>query len=150
MRNLVLIGLPITLALCSCATRRVDSRVEVVQKDTVVIYKEVVQQAAQRDRLVIDDLCDSLKPRPIKFKKVYVHNGDSLRILTNERNQLIVENIKLSKILKVKDSLVTKKNSRDSSLVDRTVYRKDWVFIAITFIIGVLVGILKPWRFIRV
>lgn len=145
--------LPIILLLvCSmqwnCTTKKEVIYQDKVRVDTVHVKEVVKVQVPGKETIVINDLCDSITKQPVKIRRIFVQNGDSLRILTNERNELIIENIQKDKELQRLDSIVKTSTIKTVSNEKIIAYRKNWLWIFSALVVGFLLGLLRSWRFL--
>lgn len=147
LKNRYLSALLILFFLTSCTTKKEVVYRDVAKTDTLRIKELVKVQAPVKDRIVISDLCDSLKNRPVKMRRIFVQNGDSLRIITNELNELIIESVQKEKELQRLDSIVSISQKVDVERKHVTFYRKDWTWIFAAFGLGFVLGLIRPWRF---
>ncbi len=136
----------IALVVCGCRTKKLVSKTEIKKSDTLIVKTEVIKAPVLNQSLTIKEICDSVTGEVVRFKKVFVVDGDSIEILTNENNELSIKIAQLEKTLKKKDSIARISDSKETSDVHETIYRKDWRWIIGTFILGSVFGFFKPWK----
>jgi hypothetical protein len=132
----------------NCTTKKEVIYQDKVRVDTVHVKEVVKVQVPGKETIVINDLCDSITKQPVKIRRIFVQNGDSLRILTNERNELIIENIQKDKELQRLDSIVKTSTIKTVSNEKIIAYRKNWLWIFSALVVGFLLGLLRSWRFL--
>lgn len=147
-----IIVVSVLVVITSCKTRKIESRSKTIQSDTLILKTEVTKAPAITEVLRIKELCDTVTGRVVRFEKVFVQNGDSLRVLTNEKNELEVFFKQREKTI---DSLYSE-ISRYKQLIEshhrEEVTKSNFWLRLRDFVLGaafgVLVMIFRPWRFI--
>lgn len=119
MRKTTIILLIVILASCKARIQTVEKFIEVKTTDTIVQIKERIIVPPMEERFIITELCDSIKQLPIQFRKVFVVDGDSITLLTNEKNELQLHINRLERTLKKSDSLVRVKQ-KESTTTEKT------------------------------
>lgn len=121
---------------------------ERTKTDSLIIKTETIKAPVISDLLVIPDICDTITNKVTKFRKVFVVNGDSIELLTNEANELKFEIKTLEKDLHTKDSVYRSSLETDKERVKKVKYRTDWRLILGALVVGGLIGFFRPWRLI--
>ncbi len=134
------LALVLLMAYCSngCKSKQPITKIETKKVDSVYIKTEVIKSPVLTDILTIQEICDTVTGEVIRFKKVFVINGDSIEILTNEKNELNIKLSQLSKELKRKDSISQSKSVSEKSDKLRIEYRtpKIWYYISGALLLG--------------
>ncbi|RDY57732.1 hypothetical protein [Flagellimonas nanhaiensis] len=133
--------------LLGCKTKKQVLRTEIRTSDTLIVKSEMIKAPVLNQALTIEQICDTVTGEVVRFKKVFVVDGDSIEILTNDNNQLQVKISQLEKLVKQKDSIASVKESENTMVSENTIYKKDWRWIFSALAIGFSIGIIKPWRF---
>lgn len=146
MRNYILILL-VTILATGCKSKQVH-RTEVRQSDTLIVKKEVIKAPVMNHSLTIHEICDTITGEVVRFEKVFVVDGDSIELLTTANNTLKLQIKARERIISEKDSEVSRvrKELREASEVVR--YRMDWSWTLGALIVGLVIGLSKPWRYI--
>ena len=111
----VLIILFVLVLISSCKSKQPMTKIETKKVDSVYIKIETIKSPVLTDILTIQEICDTVTGEVIRFKKVFVINGDSIEVLTNEKNELNIKVSQLSKELKRLDSV-----SKTKEVIEKT------------------------------
>lgn len=149
MRKIALPLLVASILLASCRAKKIE-RTEVRQSDTLIVKKEQIKAPNLNHTLTVHDICDSITGEVVKFRDVFVIDGDSIEILTNENNQLIRRIKAHERIISEKDSIISLKEEKAVSVSETVRYRIDWKWTLGALVLGLAVGLIKPWRFIKI
>lgn len=147
MKNFLLIILSI-LAF-GCRSKKEVLKTEVRTSDTLFIKSEVIKAPVLNQSLTIEQICDTVTGEVVRFKKVFVVDGDSIEILTNNNNELSFRINYLERILKEKDSLAKSIESKALSESYKVIHKKDYNWIFAAFLIGLTIGWIRPWRLVK-
>ncbi len=139
----------IVVLLTSCRAKKVE-KTEVRQSDTLIVKKEQIKAPNLNHTLTIHEICDSITGEVVKFRDVFVIDGDSIEILTNENNQLIRRIKANERVISEKDSIISVREEKAVSVSEIVRYRIDWKWTLGTLAIGLAIGLIKPWRFIKI
>lgn len=127
-------------SLFSCAPKKTFVKTTEIKIDTVYIKEKVRVVPATRQRLVISNLCDTITREVVVFKKSVYVGSDSLEVLTNLNNELIVQNSNQADTLSfLKDQYEASVN-KEQLIHTKIVYRIAWRYCFAAFIIGLLLG----------
>lgn len=132
----VLIILFVLGVISGCKSKQPMTKIETKKIDSVYIKTEVIKSPILTDILTIQEICDTVTGEVVRFKKVFVINGDSIEVLTNEKNELNIKVSQLSKELKRLDSVSKTKESIEKTDKLEIKYKTPKY---IWYIIGVLV-----------
>ena len=135
--------------LASCGTKKeVFTADNSTRVDTVRIIEKQIVQPPSANRLIIRKICDTITKEVIKFRKVVEVNGDSLEIMTNENNELIIQNNKQKKTLQtMKDSYEKLLREKEKTKIEIR-YKTNWDFVILAGIIGLILGVVGRRKFI--
>lgn len=133
--------------LSSCRAKKVE-RTEVRHSDTLIVKKEVIKAPVLNHSLTIHEICDSITGEVVRFEKVFVVDGDSIQLLTDANNTLKLQIKARERTLSERDSEVSRvrKELREASDVVR--YRIDWSWTLGALVVGLVIGLAKPWRYL--
>jgi uncharacterized protein YcfL len=138
------------LLLVGCRAKKETLKTEIKQSDTLIVKSEVIKAPVLNQSLLIEQICDTITGEVVRFKKVFVVNGDSIQILTNEKNELSIKISQRERELEKKDSIVQKLKEQLSQVSEKVIIKKHWPSIFWSFGIGVALGIMlmifKPWK----
>lgn len=138
------------LLLVGCRAKKETLKAEVKQSDTLVVKSEVIKAPVLNQSLLIEQVCDTITGEVVRFKKVFVVDGDSIEVLTNANNELSIKISQRERELQKSDSTVQKLKEQLSSVSETIIYRKDWNWIFGALAVGFLIGFFRPWRFISI
>ena len=133
--------------LGGCRAKKVE-RTEIRQSDTLIVKKEVIKAPVMNHSLTIHEICDSITGEVVRFEKVFVVDGDSIELLTTANNTLKLQIKARERTLSERDSEVSRvrKELREASEVVR--YRIDWSWTLGALVVGLVIGLTKPWRYL--
>lgn len=134
----VLIILFVLVLISGCKSKQPITKIETKKVDSVYIKIEAIKSPVLTDILTIQEICDTVTGEVIRFKKVFVINGDSIEVLTNEKNELNIKVSQLSKELKRLDSISKSKSVSEKSDKLRIEYKtpKIWYYISGVLLFG--------------
>lgn len=135
--------------LFGCATKKRVQKVEVTQVDTIYVKQAIVKIPKVINETVVSNICDTVTKEVVRFKKVFVVDGDSLEILTNQNNELIIKNQRQERQLSRLDSVAKTQLFEKKEAKHKVIYKKDWWWIFGALGLGVLLGTVRPWRVFR-
>lgn len=147
-RIIFLFAIGIILALFSSCKSKQVHRTKVRQSDTLIVKKEVIKAPILNHSLTIHEICDSITGEVVRFEKIFVVDGDSIQLLTDANNTLKLQIKARERTLSEKNSEVSRvrKELLEASRVVR--YRIDWSWTLGAFVVGFVVGLTKPWRYL--
>ena len=111
----ILLIILLVVSISGCKSKQPMTKIESKKVDSIYIKTETVRSPVLTDILTIQEICDTVKGEVVRFKKVFVINGDSIEILTNEKNELNIKVSQLSKELKRLDSV-----SKTKEVIEKT------------------------------
>lgn len=124
-----------------------DIRTEVRQSDTLIVKREVIKAPVLNQALTIHEICDTITGEVVRFEKVFVVDGDSIRLVTDANNALKLEIKARERVLKEKDSTIDRLRKTSKEVSETIRYRTDWQTLLISIVLAFLVGLIRPWRF---
>lgn len=136
------------LLLVGCRTKKEVLKTEVKTSDTLYVKTETIKAPVLNQSLIIEEICDTITGEVVRFKKVFVIDGDSIQVLTDVNNSLQIKINQRERTLSQKDSIIKSLRHELSNISQRTIYKKDWYWIIGGFILGLAIGAIRPWRFI--
>ena len=136
------------LVLSSCRSKKEVLKTEVKTSDTLFVKSETIKAPVLNQSLTIQQICDSVTGEVVRFKKVFVVDGDSIQVLTDVNNSLQIKINQRERTLSEKDSIIRSLKSELSSISETVIYKKDWYWIFGALALGVAIGFFRPWRFI--
>lgn len=138
------------LLIASCRAKKEAFTSETKVIDSIIIKSEVIKAPVLNDLLVIEQLCDSTTDKPVQFRKIYVIDGDSIEVLTNEKNQLVFKLNQKDKVISNKDSTIRKLETELRESSEKVIVKRDLKSNVIWFVIGMItcaaLWIFKPWK----
>lgn len=137
----------IIILLSSCRAKKV-MRTEVRQSDTLIIKKEVIKAPNLNQTLTIQEICDTITGEVVRFEKVFVIDGDSIKLLTDANNSLKLEIKARERIISEKDSLISRNDKTVLETSETVRYRIDWNWVLGAFVVGLAIGWVRPWKYI--
>lgn len=111
----ILLWILLVVSISGCKSKQPMTKIESKKVDSIYIKTEAVRSPLLTDILTIQEICDTVTGEVIRFKKVFVINGDSIEVLTNEKNELNIKVSQLSKELKRLDSV-----SKTKEVIEKT------------------------------
>lgn len=146
MKNYLILILIVLLT--GCRAKKELLKTEVRQSDSLFVKSEVIKAPVLNQSLTIEQICDTITGEVVRFKKIFVVDGDSIQVLTDVNNSLQIKINQRERTLSEKDSIIRSLKSELSSISERVIYKKDWYWIFGALFVGMAVGLFKPWRFI--
>lgn len=134
------------LLLTGCRAKKELLKTEVRQSDSLFVKSEVIKAPVLSESLIIENICDSITGEVIRFKKVFVVNGDSITLLTDKNNALRLNINNMERTLSEKDVLIQKLKEELSQVKETVIYKKHLPSILIALLIGFAIGLVRPWR----
>lgn len=136
------------VALFSCSRKTVSTTSVTTEKDSTYV-KEIsrdVEVKIERDTVTITEFieCDSVtnKPKPIKIKKSSTRASINIDISSDGKLTATSECDSLNAIIEVKDREIhrlTQKETKETTITDKTRRFPWWGFLLIGFLLGVIV-----------
>ena len=111
----ILLWILLVVSISGCKSKQPMTKIESKKVDSIYIKTETVRSPVLTDILTIQEICDTVTGEVIRFKKIFVINGDSIEVLTNEKNELNIKVSQLSKELKRLDSV-----SKTKEVIEKT------------------------------
>lgn len=145
--TILLILLLCVVLLASCRAKKIE-RTEIRQSDTLIVKRETIRAPNLNHTLTVHDICDSITGEVVKFRDVFVIDGDSIEILTNENNQLIRRIKAHERIISEKDSIISVREESVVNVSETVRYRIDWKWTLGALVLGLGIGLIKPWKYI--
>lgn len=136
------------LILFGCRTKKEVLKTEVKTSDTLYVKTETIKAPVLNQSLIIEQICDTITGEVVRFKKVFVIDGDSIQVLTDVNNSLQIKINQRERTLSQKDSIIQKLRKELSEVSEKVVYKKDWNAILWFSIVAFAIGAIRPWRFI--
>ena len=150
MSNIKTIALLILVLTCvGCGIRKVETSVIEKKSDTLIVKTQKVVAPSLSDVLILDNICDTITNTVMRFQKIFVQDNDSIQVLTNANNQLIIQNKRLQRVLFQNDSIISTKSNDVLKSSHVTKYRTNWNWVALSFLIGFGLALFKPWKMLK-
>lgn len=148
MKNLptILFYLLILVATSCGSKKKVFTSVSKVT-DSLIVKVEKVERPPLLSSLTIDEICDSVTNRPVKFKKIFVVKNDTIEISTID-NQLRFKFQAQSEVIKQMRDELRVKDSELKESSEKVKYHTDFKLLLGALIVGLVIGWVRPWRFL--
>lgn len=137
------------LVTSGCRTKKEILKTEVRTSDSLFIKTETIKAPVLNQSLVIEQICDTITGEVVRFKKIFVVDGDSIQVLTDVNNSLQIKINQRERTISKKDQMIRSLQEQMSMISEQVVFKKDWKWILAAFIFGMALGVIRPWRFVR-
>lgn len=134
--------------LTGCRTKKEVIKTEVRTSDSLFVKTETIKAPVLNQSLTIEQICDTITGEVVRFKKVFVVDGDSIQILTDVNNSLQIKISQRERTISEKDSIIQKLRSDITSISETVIYKKNWNWIFGAFTFGLVIGVLRPWKYL--
>src|SRR5690606_34858760 len=135
------------LLMGSCRAKKVE-RTEVHRSDTLIVKKEVIKAPVLSQTLTFLEICDTITGLPRSVEYIHVVDGDSIKLLTTANNTLKLQIKARERTLSEKDSEVSRVREKLANVKETVRYRIDWSWTLGALVVGLVIGLAKPWRYI--
>lgn len=136
------------ILLFGCRTKREVLKTEVRTSDSLFVKTETIKAPVLNQSLTIEQICDTITGEVVRFKKVFVVDGDSIQILTDVNNSLQIKISQRERTISEKDSIIQKLRSDITSISETVIYKKNWNWIFGALVLGFAIGLIRPWRYL--
>lgn len=135
------------LLIGGCRAKKVE-RTEIQRSDTLIVKKEVIKAPVLSQTLTFSEICDTITGLPRSVEYVHVVDGDSIQILTTANNTLKLQIKARERTISEKDSEVSRVREKLAQVSEVVRYRIDWSWTLGALVVGLVIGLTKPWRYI--
>lgn len=131
--------------LAGCGSAKRTEQIVRVERDTVRVFNERIIEPRIVDRVVVDQICDTITNEVIRFEKEIVIGDDRLKVTTDQYNQLIIEIERLQKIIKDTQNKETVQ-VRETEVTERTSKKRLPTGVIIGLVVGGIIAALYLYR----